>query len=145
MKVKRILTGKSSEVITVKPENTVHEASQLLAQYNIGAVIVVDKDGAPTGILSERDIVRSLAAQGADCVAVRVEEIMTSDLIIAVPEDDLSYAMNIMTEKRIRHLPVMDEQALIGIISIGDVVKSQRDHFAGEARTLQHYIDGGYG
>lgn len=145
MKVKRILAGKSSEVITIQPEQTLQEASQLLTEYNIGAVLVVNGDGKPAGILSERDIVRKLAILGRDSVTVKVSEAMTSDLIIAVPEDDLSYVMNTMTEKHIRHLPVMQDQKLVGIISIGDVVKAQRDHFAGEARTLQQYIDGGYG
>ena len=145
MKVKRILAGKSSEVITIKPDQTLQEASQLLNEYNIGAVLVIGETGEPLGILSERDIVRKLATLGRDCVTVRVGDAMTSDLIIAVPEDDLSYVMNTMTEKHIRHLPVMHDQQLAGIISIGDVVKAQRDHFAGEARTLQQYIDGGYG
>ncbi len=145
MKVKRILAGKSSEVITIKPAQTLQEASQLLTEYNIGAVLVVNDNGEPLGILSERDIVRKLATLGRDSVTVKVSEAMTSDLIIAVPEDDLSYVMNTMTEKHIRHLPVMQDQKLAGIISIGDVVKAQRDHFAGEARTLQQYIDGGYG
>lgn len=143
MTVKHLLAKKSGDVITVRPDHTLHEASQLLAQFNIGAVIVVE-DGKPIGILSERDIVRKLAEMGSNCVELKVGDVMTTDVIIGVPEDELNYVTNTMTEKRIRHLPVMDGDELVGIVSIGDVVKAQRDKFAGEARTLQQYISGGY-
>jgi CBS domain-containing protein len=144
VKVKSLLTRKAAGVITVTPDQSFCDASKLLVERNIGAVVVVDKAGKLVGILSERDIVRQVAAMGEDAIKLKVGDFMTRDLIIALPDDDLSYVMDTMTEKRIRHLPVMDGKALVGIVSIGDVVKAQRDHFEGEARTLQQYIDGGY-
>jgi CBS domain-containing protein len=141
MTVKNLLAKKSGDVITAGPEHTLHEVSALLAKHNIGAVIVV-AEGAPVGILSERDIVRKLAEVGSTCLDLKVGDVMTKDLIIAVPEDELGYLSNTMTEKRIRHLPVMDGDDLVGIVSIGDVVKAQRDHFQGEARMYEQYIHG---
>jgi CBS domain-containing protein len=141
MTVKTLLAKKSGDVITVGPERTLHEASALLAKHNIGAVIVV-AEGKPVGILSERDIVRKLAEVGSKCLELKVGDVMTKDLIIAVPEDELGYLSNTMTDKRIRHLPVMDGDTLVGIVSIGDVVKAQRDHFRGEARMYEQYIHG---
>jgi CBS domain-containing protein len=142
MTVKSLLAKKSGDVITVGPDHTLHEASQLLARHNIGAVIVVDGDGKPVGILSERDIVRKLAEDGSNCLTLSIGEVMTKDLIIAVLEDELGYLSNIMTDKRIRHLPVMHGDDLVGIVSIGDVVKAQRDQFKGEARMYEQYIHG---
>jgi CBS domain-containing protein len=143
MKVKELLANKPPGVITISPDHTLHAASQLLAEHNIGALVVVDSDGNPVGILSERDIVRRLAAQGESAVAETVADVMTRDIIIALPDDDVGEMSAVMTDRRIRHLPVMDGEQLAGIISIGDVVKAQRDHFKGEARWLQQYIDGG--
>jgi CBS domain-containing protein len=143
MKVKAILGKKSTTVITITTEHSLLKASQLLAEHNIGAVVVVNKAGMPIGILSERDIVRQLAASSADALNYKVGDVMTEDLIIGFPEDDLSYVSSTMTDKRIRHLPIMDNQKLVGIVSIGDVVKVQLDHFANEAHMLRQYITGG--
>lgn len=142
--VKDLLNQKPSVIVTISPDKTLHEASKLLAEHNIGAVMVVDKNGAPQGILSERDIVRRLAKHGQDCLAMRVEEAMTKDLIIALPEDEVAKLSNVMTNNRIRHLPIMDGEQLVGIISIGDVVKAQIQHLEVETRTLRQYITGGY-
>ncbi len=142
MTVKSLLAKKSGDVITAKPDHTLHEVSKLLAQHNIGAVIVVDGAGKPMGILSERDIVRKLAEVGANSLDLRAGDVMTKDLIIAVPDNELSYLSHTMTENRIRHLPVMDGDTLVGIVSIGDVVKAQRDYFKGEARMYEQYIHG---
>jgi CBS domain-containing protein len=144
MNVNEILASKSSNVITVKPDQSLHEASQLLAEHNIGALVVVDTARTPIGILSERDIVREMAKHGEGTSKRKVQDVMTSDVIIALPEDDLSYLSNTMTEKRIRHLPVIDDQKLVGIVSIGDIVKAQLVYFEGEAHTLRLYISGGY-
>jgi CBS domain-containing protein len=143
MKVKDILAHKSADVISIEPQQTLHDASHLLAQHNIGALLVVDEAGLPVGILSERDIVRALAEHGAAALDFAVDRAMTKDLIIALLDDDLAYLSSTMTAKRIRHLPVMHEQQVLGIVSIGDVVKARLDHFEGEARILQRYIDGG--
>jgi CBS domain-containing protein len=143
MKVREILGKNPVTVITISPNQSLLEASQLLAKHNIGAVVVVDKDDTPIGILSERDIVRQLATFNAETLNHKVHDIMTKDVIIALPDDDLSYVSSTMTDKRIRHLPIMDKQKLVGIISIGDVVKMQLDHFANEAHMLRQYITGG--
>lgn len=140
MKVKDVLSKKSSTVVTITADQTLLEASHLLAEYNIGAVMVVDEDGASLGILSERDIVRKMAMLKADVVDLKVAEAMTEDVITALPDDDLSHVSSVMTEKRIRHLPIMDGRKLIGIVSIGDVVKAQLDHVENEAHMLRQYI-----
>jgi CBS domain-containing protein len=144
MKVKDILAHKSAKVISIPPQHTLHAASQLLAEHNIGALLVVDDAGMPVGILSERDIVRTLATHGAAALDFAVERVMTKDLIIALPDDKLASLSTTMTEKHIRHLPVMHEQHVLGMVSIGDVVKAQLDHVEGEARILQQYIQGGH-
>ncbi len=144
MKVRDILKKKSSDVITARPDHTLDSASKLLAEYNIGALVVVDDAEHPVGIISERDIVRAVARHGEKIFSLKVSDVMTKDLIIALMDDDLTYVTNTMTNKRIRHLPVMDGEQLAGIVSIGDAVKAQLDYFEGEAHTLRQYISGGY-
>jgi CBS domain-containing protein len=144
MQVKDILTKKSPRVITITPDQSLHEASRLLAEHNIGALVVVNQAQTPVGIVSERDIVRAFATTGNQMLTQTVSDVMTKDLIVAVPEDELDHVSNVMTHKRIRHLPVISNDELIGIISIGDVVKAQLDYFEGEALNLRHYITGSY-
>lgn len=139
MKLMRILATKTGDVITVHPEQQIRDAVALLAEYNIGALVVVDKTDKPVGIISERDIVRR-AAVNEGVLAEQVREIMTKRVIIGVPQDDLYSVINTMTEKRFRHLPIMEEGRLIGIISIGDVLKAQRDAYQGEIDTLETQI-----
>jgi CBS domain-containing protein len=143
MKVKEILGNKAATMITITAQESLQDASQLLAEHNIGAVVVVDKSDTPIGILSERDIVRQLAAHQSEALQLKVNDIMTKDVIIGFPDDDLSYVSSTMTDKRIRHLPIMEDKKLIGMVSIGDVVKAQLDHFANEAHMLRQYITGG--
>lgn len=144
MNVQHILAKKSPSVITISPSKTLSDASQVLAKHNIGAVIVVDGHQNPIGILSERDIVRRIAQHGATALTQKIEAAMTTDLIVAIPDDDLNHLSNVMTHKRIRHLPIMKHDKLIGIISIGDIVKTQLEFFEAEARHLERYIAGGY-
>lgn len=144
MNVKTLLGSKSAEVITIQPEKSLLEASQLLTQHNIGAVVVVNAKGKPIGILSERDIVRQMSAHGASVTKLSVADAMTEDIIIGLLDDDLSAVSNVMTNNRIRHLPIMDNQNLIGIVSIGDVVKAQLNQVENEAHSLRQYITGGY-
>jgi CBS domain-containing protein len=145
MLVKEILARKPAGVTTIAPDQTLQEASDSLAKHNIGALIVVDLRGQPVGILSERDVVRAMAKHGAECMNLKVADAMTKKemLIIAVPDDNIDYLSQTMTHKRIRHLPIMENQELVGIISIGDVVKAQIEHLEVEARTLMAYITGG--
>lgn len=144
MKVKDILGNKSASIITISATETLLDASQLLTEHNIGALVVVDKTDTPVGILSERDIVRKIANHRESALDILIEETMTRDIIIGFPDDELSYVSNTMTDKHIRHLPIMEDQLLVGMISIGDIVKSQLDHAEHEAHTLRQYITGGY-
>ena len=139
MNIASLLAKKSGAPITIRPEQTVRDALALLATHNIGALIVVNAAGMPVGIVSERDIVRE-AARNEQVFGRAVGGVMTRDVITGVPEDDLASVANLMTEKRIRHLPVVTGGKLIGIISIGDVVKAQRDKYQGEVETLETQI-----
>ena len=136
MKVRNILTTKGTNVITVRPEQSLQEAARLLAEYNIGALVALNETGQVVGIISERDIIRKTARQ-ADAFSRPVGEVMTKDVITGLPNDDLVSVMHTMTERRFRHLPIVEQGELVGIISIGDIVKSQRDQYKGELDTLQ--------
>ena len=136
MNIRSILATKGAHVVTIRPSNTVRDALATLAQYNFGALVVVDNEQRPIGIISERDIVR-LAARDEHCFNTPVDQVMTKNLILGVQQDDVKAVANVMTENRIRHLPIIDDAGLlIGIVSIGDVVKAERNHFEGEADVL---------
>ena len=139
MKIESILATKSSNVITVGPDQSLREVVDLLAEHNIGVLIVVDEPGRPIGIISERDIIRE-AARTKAALDQTVSRVMTEDLITASPEDDLETVLQTMTARRFRHLPIMDQDRLIGVISIGDVVKAQLDKYQGEVDTLQAQV-----
>lgn len=136
MNIAHVLARKGTKVVTIRPERTIREALGTLAEHDIGALVVVDEGGTPVGMLSERDIARE-AARNERVFARTVEELMTRDVTVGTPEDDLRSVGHTMTEKRIRHLPVMDKGRLVGIVSIGDVVKAERDQYKGEVDTLQ--------
>jgi len=141
MNIASLLASKGSKVITIQPQQTVRQAVGLLAEHNIGALVVVDRSSSPVGIVSERDIVRS-AARNERVFSEPVASLMTKDVIIGLPHDDLASVGHTMTERHIRHLPVMEAGKLVGIVSIGDVVKAQRDQYQGEVETLQTQILG---
>ena len=136
MNIASLLAKKGVKVVTIGPENTIREALRRLAEHNIGALVVVDGQGELAGIVSERDIVRALARTEA-ILAEPIAAIMTRNVIIGTPQDDLVAAGTTMTERHIRHLPVVQGGRLVGIVSIGDIVKAQRDHYQGEVDTLQ--------
>jgi CBS domain-containing protein len=135
MNIANILARKGSMAVTVRPEQSIREALGLLERHNIGALIAVQGE-SPVGILSERDIVRE-AARNEKFFTRTVADLMTRDVITGQPHDDLLTVAHTMTERRIRHLPVVDKDRLVGMVSIGDVVKAQRDHYQGEVDTLQ--------
>ena len=135
MNIANILARKGSIAVTVRPEESIREALALLDRHNIGALIAVEGN-RPVGILSERDIVRE-AARNEGFLERSVADLMTRDVITGQPHDDLLAVAHTMTERRIRHLPVVDQGRLSGMVSIGDVVKAQRDHYQGEVDTLQ--------
>lgn len=137
MKVRRILSAKSGEVITIRPDAAIREAVALLTEHNIGALVVVAAgESLPIGIISERDIIHR-ASTDESLFGEPVSSIMTEKLITGMPQDDLYSVAATMTERRFRHLPIVDEGKLVGIISIGDVMKAQRDAYRGEIDTRE--------
>jgi CBS domain-containing protein len=139
--VRHILLAKGHEVWSVTPETTVYDALKLMAEKGVGALPVVDASGI-VGIVSERDYSRKVALKGRSSLDTPVREIMVSPVYFVHPDTTADECMALMTEKRIRHLPVMDEKKLVGIVSIGDVVKFLIDHQQVTIERLQNYIMG---
>ena len=136
MNIQSILAIKGTNVVTIHPQRPIREAISSLVTHNIGSLVVVNDAYQPVGILSERDIVRA-AAKNEAIFSLPVSALMTKDVITGTPDDDLEAVAHTMTEKRVRHIPVTEAGRLIGIVSIGDVVKAQRDQYQGELYTLQ--------
>lgn len=143
MLVSQILQDKSiAGVAFVKPGSTVGDAVKMLSDKKIGAVIV-SKDGVhPAGILSERDVVSALGSQGTSCLDDPVDSIMTAKLISCKPGDRAIQVLQTMTEKRFRHMPVMEGDEMVGLVSIGDVVKARLDELSQQADALKNMIMG---
>jgi len=139
MKVRNILATKKGNVITIAPDEPVRRAIAMLAEHRIGALVVVDAAERLAGILSERDILYT-AAEDEQLFGRPVSDIMTRDVVVGMPQDDVIAVAHTMLEKRFRHLPIVDEGRLCGIISIGDVLKIQRDAYRGEVDTLETRI-----
>ncbi|VAW30305.1 Inosine-5'-monophosphate dehydrogenase [hydrothermal vent metagenome] len=139
MKVSTILATKGNKLITIASEQSVREAVSLFVQHNIGALVVLNREGAIEGIISERDVVRQLG-DNDDTLSLAVDRLMTSPVITCLPQDDVMSVASVMTERRFRHLPVVEDGALLGIISIGDVLKAQRDSYRGQIDTLETQI-----
>ena len=143
MKIGEIEQLKIIELQVTAPEKRVHDAAQQLVEYNIGSLPVCEQDGTLVGIITERDILRVCACSDpGDSMNQRVSEVMTTDVVVCVPNDDLEYALSVMTEHRVRHLPVLDNQKLVNVISIGDLVKSKLDGATAEIRFLRDYVTG---
>ncbi len=140
MKVEQILQSKGTDVFAVRDTDTIAGAVSVLIDKNIGAVMVKDAKGKVVGILSERDVVRRLGKAGADTLNLRASDCMTPDPITCSPEDLLEEIMTQMTSKRIRHLPVVNSGKLVGVVSIGDVVKRKIEQAEQEAQALREYI-----
>ncbi|MBL7006045.1 MAG: CBS domain-containing protein [Spirochaetia bacterium] len=142
--VKNILDKKGYEVVSVKPEDLLSQALLKLTQYKIGAIMVLDDNKAIKGILSERDIVRHLAGR-IDCTtALPVSDVMTKSVTYVKPHQSLDDCLQLMTTGRFRHLPVVDNDELVGIISIGDVTKYQLAEHALKIGQLEYYITNTY-
>jgi len=142
MHVESILKTKGSKVLTVVPQATVAEAVELLSRHGIGAVVVSADGAAVLGILSERDVVRALAKSGTGVLEQKVASLMTMDVFTCEPEDTVGEIMSMMTTRRIRHLPVMRDGQLSGIVSIGDAVKHRLEEIEMEASSLRNFIVG---
>lgn len=140
MKIRDILQSKGSEVHSIEADRTVLDAVAALNAYRIGALLVRDAQGAVVGIISERDVLRECRYRSAELGRIPVAEAMTRDLLVCVPDDDVDYAMGLVTKNRVRHLPVVDGDAVAGMISIGDLVKASLDAAEYENRYLKEYI-----
>ncbi len=135
-----ILNAKGTEVISTGPAETVAATARLLNYQRIGAVLVRDAKDNVIGVVSERDIIRGIAVNGARALDMEVRELMTSEVVSCKPTDTISEVMRVMTTHRFRHLPVMEDGTLKGMISIGDVVKYRLDESELETRVLRDYV-----
>ena len=142
MLVSQILKSKAAGVITIAPGETMAHAAELLASRRIGAVIVSEDGTRPLGILSERDIVRELGRRGPSCLQDKVESVMTSRLVSCHRTDRADEVLQTMTDGRFRHLPVVEGGQMVGLISIGDVVKARLDELHAEKDALEGMIKG---
>jgi len=140
MKLAEILQSKRPEIYKIGAQECISDAAVLLAKHKIGALLVEDDEGKIVGILSERDIVGGMVPHGADLHDVAVADLMTSNLIRCAPGDTVNEAMAMMTDRRIRHLPVFDGDDLVGFISIGDLVRCRILEVQSEADALRQYI-----
>ena len=143
MRVAEILNRKGSDVATVTPEATIGAAVETLRHHGIGAVVVSVDGSSVDGILSERDVVRALDTSTVDLLERPVSEVMTGGVVTCSPGDTIESLMSLMTEKRIRHLPVVRDGGLVGIVSIGDVVKHRVSQLEDETRLMEEYIHHG--
>jgi len=141
MKTRDMLARKGCDVVTVTPHHSVLEAMRVLVEHQIGAVVVVE-GGEPVGILSERDVLRLGAEDPHRLESTRVGDAMTADLVVGLPDDRVDYVAAIMTRNRIRHLPILEEGRMLGIVSIGDVVNTLRHEVEADNRHLRNYIQG---
>lgn len=141
MDVRSILASKGTQVATVQRDATLADAAALLRDHGVGALVVSGDASRIDGIISERDVVRSVASHGAGALGRSVGSAMTTDVVTCAAEDSVDQLMALMTAKRIRHVPVVGPDGLAGIISIGDVVKARVGHLESENQTLFDYIN----
>ncbi len=150
MRIRDILLEKGKKVITIDAGRNIHDAIGMLNEHRIGALIVTREGDEVVGIITERDILRrcgdycvnvneTMSSEESACSSL-VKDAMTKELVIGVPDDDPNYAMGVMTENRIRHLPILDEGRLVGMISIGDLVNAHLEERVFKSRTLKDYI-----
>lgn len=140
MRVAQILKAKGHKVVTTRLDTTIAELARTLTLERIGAAVVTGDEGTVVGIISERDIVHGLSERGADLLNMRVEELMTRTVVTCRPEQSLEDIMREMTSSRIRHLPVLQDGEMVGIVSIGDVVKNRLEELEKESGALRDYI-----
>ncbi len=139
MNVNTILNLKGRNVITAKPTDLVADLTKIFAENKIGSILIVE-DGAVKGIVSERDVVRAIGHRGAEILRLPVSRIMTKDVITCQGDDTINQLMGVMTQGRFRHVPVIDQGQLVGIISIGDVVQQRIAETELEASAMRSYI-----
>ena len=142
--ISAILNQKSGDIFSVSPNASVFDAVSLLAEKNVGALLVMDSDKL-VGLLSERDYTRKVMLRGKRSRETTVAEIMSTDLKVVSPREAVQDCLRLMTDKRVRHLPVLDGEKVVGVISIGDLVKYVIDCQSAAIAHLESYIHGGYG
>lgn len=143
MTVQSILDGKDGGVISVSPEESVTDLVKVLSEARVGAAIVTDDSGRLVGIASERDVVRMLGKHGLSAMTMRVSDVMTAKVKTCEPGDTIDTLMARMTEGRFRHMPVLSDGRVVGVVSIGDVVKRRLNDLEFEAEQLKQYITAG--
>jgi CBS domain-containing protein len=141
-RISDVLRNKGSEVVTVRPDMPVSELLAVLVGRNIGAAVVTSGD-AVVGIVSERDVVHCVYGRGGKLLSTPVSDIMTTDVVTCLPDDEVDSLMRVMTERRIRHLPVVVDDELVGIVSIGDMVKARIGELEEERAHLHSYLAAG--
>jgi CBS domain-containing protein len=140
MLIAHVLRDKGAVVYTVRAEQTLEDAARILHEKKVGALVVIAEDGAISGVMSERDIVREIARNGGKSLSDTVATVMSRDVVTAEPSETVDEGLGRMTERRIRHLPVMEGGRLIGVVSIGDLVKHRIAAVEAEAAAMQAYI-----
>lgn len=143
MKLSQILQDKGNAVVTISATESLWAAASLLDQHRIGSIVAVNKSGGIVGVISERDIVRRIAELGSDALALLVENAMTRDVVTASPDMTVEEGLSLMTDRRIRHLPVLDGGNLAGLVSIGDLVARKIAVTEAEAEAMKQYIHAG--
>jgi len=143
MFVSDILSQKGTTIFTVVPATSVAEIAQQLSGRRIGSVLVLDVEGSVAGIVSERDLVRALARHGAKALELEARQVMTREVVTCDPDDSIDGVMHTMTEGRFRHIPVVRHGELLGLVSIGDVVKARLEETRHETEALKAYIVAG--
>ncbi len=141
MKVRDILRKKGNEVISISPAATVLDALKLMAQHNVGGVLVLDGERL-AGIFTERDYARKIVLKGKTSADSKISEVMVTELVTVTPDDDTTRCMRLMTDKSIRHLPVLEAGKLVGLVSIGDIVKAVIEEQQSTIEHLEKYITG---
>lgn len=144
MLVKDVLKCKQKGLVTATQNMTIRQAMELLIKNRISSLPVEDDDGKLIGIISDKDIFRKIFETRGDYRVFMVSQLMTTNLIVGLPEDELSYIAGLMTHNRIRHIPIVEKDRLIGIISVGDIVKTQMENMEVENRYLKQYLSGSY-
>ncbi len=147
MKLGELLNSKEFKyrvLVTVRQDETVSVAMGRLAEHDRGSLSVLDDRGELVGIITERDIVRKCVARDKDCAKMKVRDVMSKRVVIGTPEDDVSYAISVMKQQRIRHLPIVEKKKVLGMISMRDLLGVQLEESTAQARFLSDYISGGY-
>ncbi len=140
MIIATILKRKGAQVFSVNPDDSIHQVAVLLAQQRIGAALVADPQGAMLGIISERDIVRGMAGQGPGTTQLHARHLMTRNVFTTTPQDSVEGALKLMTDRRVRHLPVLVAGRVAGMVSIGDLVKARLEEAELETTELKNYV-----